>query len=150
LLGIDHGMVRIGLAICDTDRIMASPLETYTRKNTARDTEYYRQVVRKEEVVGIIVGLPIHMSGNESTQSDEARRYASWLHTITGLPIALHDERCTSSAAEDTLWAAGLTHKQRKARRDQLAAQLILQAYLDTNAKSIATSLPSEQTLDPG
>jgi putative Holliday junction resolvase len=132
LLGVDFGDVRVGLAVCDADRIMASPLETITRGNREQDSKKFLQVVRSEGIVGIVVGLPLHMSGEMSPKAEQAVQYGKWVAELTGLPVAYHDERCTSAAAEEVLWAAGLTHQQRKKRRDQLAAQLILQAWIES------------------
>jgi putative Holliday junction resolvase len=131
LLAVDTGAVRVGLAVCDPDRTVASPLETYTRRSAEKDAAFFARLVKEERIVGLVVGLPVHMNGDEGVKAKEARAYGAWLTTVTGLPVAYHDERCTTAAAEDMLWAAGLTHKQRKARRDKLAATLILQGYLD-------------------
>lgn len=131
LLGVDTGTVRVGLAVCDADRTLASPLETYTRKSPDKDAAFFARLCQQESIVGIVVGLPVHMNGDEGVKAKEARAYGAWLTGVTGLPVVYHDERCTTAAAEELLWAAGLTHKQRKERRDKLAAMLILQAYLD-------------------
>lgn len=131
LLGVDTGTVRVGLAVCDADRRLASPLETHTRKSPDKDAAFFARLCQQESITGIVVGLPVHMNGDEGVKAKEARAYGAWLTTITGLPVVYHDERCTTAAAEEMLWAAGLTHKQRKERRDKLAAMLILQAYLD-------------------
>jgi putative Holliday junction resolvase len=131
LLGVDTGTVRVGLAVCDADRTLASPLETYTRKSPDKDAAFFTRLCQQESITGIVVGLPVHMNGDEGVKAKEAREYGAWLTSVTGLPVVYHDERCTTAAAEEMLWAAGLTHKQRKERRDKLAAMLILQAYLD-------------------
>ena len=80
------------------------------------------------------MGLPIHLSGDESPKSVEARAYGKWLGELTSLPIAFHDERYTSVDAEAHLMSANLTKKRRKARLDMLAAQMILRTYLDKRA----------------
>jgi len=131
LLGVDHGQVRIGLAISDPDRKFAFPLETYTRRGTDRDAQHFREVVKEEDVVGLVVGLPMHTDGREGQKAAEARAFGAWLAETTGLPVAFWDERFTTVEAEAALWAAGLTHKQRRARRDKIAAQIFLQAYLE-------------------
>ena len=73
LLGVDTGTVRVGLAVCDADRIIASPLEIRERQVDDRDAAYFREVVKREQIVGIVLGLPLHTSGNESKKSIEAR-----------------------------------------------------------------------------
>lgn len=132
LLGIDFGTVRVGLAVCDSDRILASPLATYTRRDDVADAAYFQQVIAAEDVVGLVVGLPMHTNGQEGVKAAEARAYGAWLGTVTGLPVAFADERFTTVFAESALWNAGLTHKRRKDRRDRVAAQMLLQAYIDS------------------
>ena len=131
ILAIDPGVKRLGLAISDPDRKIASPLTNYTRKDPTQDARYLLDIVTQEEVGQLVVGLPVHLSGREGVQAEAARRLGAWLATLTGLPVTYWDERFTSVEAESALWEAGLTHKQRKARRDQVAAQFILQAYLE-------------------
>jgi putative Holliday junction resolvase len=131
LLAIDFGTVRHGLAVSDPDRIIASPFDTYRRKDAVQDAAYFQKVVREECIVGLVVGLPIHTGGEEGVKSKEARAFALWLSEATGLPFEMWDERCTTAAAEDAMWEAGLSHKDRKARRDRVAAQIILQSYID-------------------
>jgi putative holliday junction resolvase len=142
LLGVDYGTVRIGLAISDPDRKIAFPLTTYTRRGKDSDAVWFRGVVRDEQVAGLIVGLPVHASGDEGQKAAEARTYGAWLVEITGLPIVFYDERFTTVLAESALWEAGLTHKQRKARRDRVAAQMLLQSYLDAGCPAEAAPGP--------
>src|SRR5207302_5892579 len=84
-----------------------------------------------EGVVGLVVGLPVHLDGREGVKAQEARAFGRWLADATGLPVTFYDERFTTVQAEAALWGAGLTHKRRKERRDRVAAQMLLQAYLD-------------------
>ena len=131
LLGVDFGTVRVGLAVSDPDRLIASPFETYARKDAKADAAYFQRVVASEKIVGLVVGLPLHTGGEEGIKAREAREYGAWLAEATGLAVVFWDERCTTAAAEDALWDAGLSHKKRKERRDRVAAQLILQGYLE-------------------
>lgn len=142
LLGIDYGSVRIGLAISDANRQIASPLATYRRTSKQYDSRYFRQLVETEEISELIVGLPIHLSGRIGKKAEEARALGKWLHEVTGLPVIFWDERFTSAEAEDHLLAAGLTSKRRKERRDRVAAQILLQSYLDAGC-------PGEQPIAP-
>lgn len=144
LLGVDFGTVRVGLAICDAERRIASPLTTYQRRDEARDSAYFRQLVAQEQVIGLVVGLPVHTNGTEGEKAKQARAYGAWLHQVTQLPIVFHDERFTTAFAESALWNAGLTHKQRKERRDRVAAQLLLQAYLEAGCPAESTPGPLE------
>jgi putative Holliday junction resolvase len=130
LLGVDFGVRRVGLAVCDRDRIVASPLTTYERVTPAADAAFFKKVADDEGAVGIVVGLPVHTSGDEGVKAQEARAYGAWLADVTGLPVRFWDERFSTAQAESALWQAGLTHRRRKDRRDRVAAQMILQAYL--------------------
>ncbi|HLW63906.1 MAG TPA: Holliday junction resolvase RuvX [Gemmataceae bacterium] len=131
LLGVDYGTVRVGLAITDEMRIIASPLTTYERGSEHEDAEFFRRLVEREEVGRLVVGLPVHMSGDEGGKAAEARRFGAWLANVTGLPVSYWDERFTTVDAEAHLRSAGLSSQRRKARRDRVAAQILLQAYLE-------------------
>src|SRR5262245_39262727 len=130
-IGVHYGTVRIGLAVSDPDRIIASPLATYPRRDPEPDAQYFRELVDSESIVGLVVGLPVHLSGREGQKAVEARTFGKWLAEITGLTLVFYDERFTTVQAESALWEAGLTHKRRKDRRDRVAAQMLLQAYLN-------------------
>lgn len=136
VLGIDPGKTRLGLAICDAERRIASPLTTYTRRDAKQDADFFKKVIEDEEVGAIVIGLPVHLDGNEGEQAKSARQFGAWLHNATGLPCTFYDERFTTSEAEASLLDAGLTSKKRKARRDRVAAQILLQAYLDAGCPS--------------
>jgi putative Holliday junction resolvase len=131
LLGIDTGVKRVGLAISDPEQVIASPLATLERRDPERDAQFFRELIAHEGVVGLIVGLPVHTDGHEGVKAQEARAYAAWLAEVTGQPVEFADERFTTVHAESALWNAGLTHQRRKARRDRVAAQILLQAFLD-------------------
>jgi putative pre-16S rRNA nuclease len=131
LLGVDYGRVRVGLAVSDPERRIASPLATYKRRDLQQDARYLRDVIEKEEIARIVVGLPVHLDARESPMARETRAYAKWLGDATGLECVFWDERYTTLDAEAALWSAGLTHQRRKDRRDRVAAQMLLQAYLD-------------------
>lgn len=138
LLAVDPGKVRIGLAVCDKDRRIASPLEVYTRRDRERDARYLKKVVEEEDIVQIVLGLPMHTTGREGPEAHKAREFGQWLTEKTGRPVVFWDERFTSQLAESALWNAGLTHNQRKARRDALAAQIMLQHYLEAGCPTDA------------
>lgn len=131
ILAIDHGNARLGFAISDADRRIASPLSNYTRRSRAEDLAYLKKLAEEQEAGVLLVGLPLHNDGRESDQSSAARTFGAWLETETGLPCRYWDERYTSLFAERELWGAGLSHRKRKERRDKVAAQFFLQAYLE-------------------
>src|SRR5262245_49718019 len=120
LAAIDYGTVRLGVAITDPDQRLASPLENYTRRGETADAKWFIALIKSERIVGLVVGLPIHTSGNESQKSGEARRFGQWLGELSGLPVAFFDERYTSAHAEALLLDAELTKKRRKERLDKL------------------------------
>jgi putative Holliday junction resolvase len=131
LLGVDYGQARIGLALSDAERYIASPLATYSRRGAARDGAYFQALVKQEEVVEVVIGLPVHLDGREGQLAAAARAFGKWLAETTGRPVVFWDERFTTAEAEAALRSAGLTDKRRKARRDRVAAQILLQSYLD-------------------
>lgn len=133
--GIDYGTVRIGVAIGDLEVRMASPYENYNRRSERLDREYFQQLAKEERLIRWVVGLPVHLDGGESQKSVEARAFGKWLSDLTSLPVDFFDERYTSAQAEEILQGANLTKKRRKARLDQLAAQIMLSAYLESGAK---------------
>jgi putative Holliday junction resolvase len=138
LAGIDFGTVRVGVAISDAQRTLASPHENYTRAGTEADARYFQQLVSKEGVVGFVVGLPIHMSGEESQKSLQAREFGAWLSEMTGCPVRFHDERYTTREATYLLSEAQLTKRKRKQRLDKVAAQLLLASFLESDQQGTA------------
>ena len=134
LAGIDYGTVRIGIAVTDPEQGLASPLANYTRRGEAADVAYFKQLAADERIVRFVVGLPVHLDGRESQKSQEARKFGEWLSATTGVPVVFFDERFTSTEAERYLAQAQMTKKQRKARLDKLAAQIMLTAYLESGA----------------
>jgi putative Holliday junction resolvase len=142
LLGVDYGHIRIGMAVSDHERKIASPLATYTRGNKEREAEHFRKLIDEEQIVEIILGLPVHLDGREGQKATETRAFGKWLQETTGLPLTYWDERFTTVEAEQLLLTAGLTSKRRRHRRDRVAAQLLLQSYLDAGC-------PGERKLGP-
>lgn len=140
VLAIDHGDVRIGLAVSCVDRRFAFPLEV--RQRGPDDAAYFRALVEREQAGLLLVGLPVHSSGQEGERSRLAREFGKWLGELTGLPVAYHDERFTTAFAESALWEAGLSHKKRKQRRDKVAAQMLLQAFLDAGCPEASRPSP--------
>jgi putative Holliday junction resolvase len=137
LAGIDYGTVRIGVAVSDARQTLASPFENYTRRGEKADAEFFRRFVMEESISAFVVGLPVHLSGDESAKSIEARTFGAWLAKTTGLPVEYFDERFTSVEAERYLGAAKMTKKQRKERLDKIAAQILLSAYLESRDRGL-------------
>ncbi|MBN2024783.1 MAG: Holliday junction resolvase RuvX [Pirellulales bacterium] len=133
--GIDFGSVRIGIALSDPERRLASPHETYTRRGPDHDARRFARLVEEEGIVQFVVGLPVHLDGRESQKSSEARAFGAWLAQVTGVPVAFFDERFTTVEAEQALLGADLSRRRRKDRRDRVAAQILLAAYLESRGR---------------
>jgi putative pre-16S rRNA nuclease len=131
ILGFDFGTRRVGAAVSDPGRTMAFPLEVYQLRGPEPDARHYRELVLENEIERIVVGLPLHTSGREGELASRARKFGDWLARVTARPVVYFDERYTTVEAERSLIDAGLTRQRRKAIRDKLAAQIMLQSYLD-------------------
>jgi putative Holliday junction resolvase len=99
------------------------------------DAAFFRDLVQREQIAGIVIGMPLHLSGRESGKSRSVESFAEWLATIVACPIAFYDERF-STATADELIGGQLTRKQRKSRIDRIAAQIILNDYLHASRDS--------------
>jgi putative Holliday junction resolvase len=135
IAGIDYGTVRLGIATADLAVGIAGPFENYTRRTPELDAKYFAELAAQEKIERFVVGLPVHLSGRESEKSVEARAFGEWLGRVTGVPVEYFDERFTTSEADQILGAAKLTKKQKQSRRDQLAAQIMLTAYLESGGR---------------
>ncbi|MBQ9799575.1 MAG: Holliday junction resolvase RuvX, partial [Thermoguttaceae bacterium] len=131
IAGIDFGTVRIGIATCDPERLIAFPYAIYRRRNEKKDIEYFQQFAKEERIVHFVLGLPLHCNGDLSDKAREAIAFGAQLAEVTGLTIDFLDERFTSAEAENYLRMANLNAKKRKERLDMVAAQIILSTYLE-------------------
>ena len=132
ILAFDFGEKRIGVAIGETSLRMAHPLTTIDAvRNDARDAAI-AALVGEWKPVALLVGLPVHMDGTEHAMTARARKFARRLEGLFHLPVQFVDERLTTRAATLLLREAGLNARKAKPVRDQVAAQRILQTYLDT------------------
>ena len=109
----------------------AQPVMTLVRSNRRQDSRSLLRVIRKHDCTGIVVGNPLHMSGDLSPQAVKAQAFARMLREETGLPVHLWDERLTTTEAHRHLRASGVAGADHKKAVDQVAAVLILQSYLD-------------------
>lgn len=133
-LGVDYGMKRVGLALSDSEGRLALPYCVLER--TTRDALFntLAEIVEREGVEAVVVGLPLSLDGDETLTSRQCRNFAASLARRTGLPVSLMDERLTSSEAEDLLAQAGCNARNRRKSLDAHAAALILRAHLDQSA----------------
>ena len=131
IAGIDYGTKRIGIALASVEVGIASPHEVYERHDEVQDASYFTQLVATENINKFVVGLPVHLSGEESQQSHAARQFGAWLEEACGVPVEFFDERFTSSAADDVMATGELTKKNRKVHRGASDARIMLTAYLE-------------------
>lgn len=131
-LGLDVGNRRVGVAVSDELGLTAQPVLTLQRKSNLRDDlRSLARLARRFGVAGIVVGLPLHLSGEESLQAKKTRAFADELGTLTGLPVHFEDERLTTEAAHAVLYEAGRMRQAHRRIVDQVAAVLILKGFLE-------------------
>ena len=142
ILSLDLGRARIGVAISDELQLLAHPLETIPADKQA--TPRLAQIIREKKVDHVVVGIPRQMNGQIGTAATQALRFVEKLRAILPCPVATWDERLTTVAAHRALRDAGKKTRDTRAYVDQVAAQMILQGYLDRR------QAPNEGTLhDP-
>ena len=136
-LGIDVGKVRIGVARSDRHGMLATPVETVARAATgSSDVDRLIALCLELEVVEIIVGLPLALSGARTASTEDASGFAERLFEAAGLPTRMIDERLTTVSAQSALHANGRTTKSSRAVIDQVAAVILLQQALDSERAS--------------
>ena len=131
VLAVDPGSRRVGLALSDEARLLASPLRPLDAEPMATLSERLAAVVREVGAVELVVGLPRNLDGSSGEAAASARSLAEQLKRSTRLPVSLQDERLSSVAAERHLVGQGVRREKRKALVDQLAATLILESFLE-------------------
>lgn len=131
VLGLDHGERRIGVAISDELGLTAQPLLTITHTNRRSDLRSLGRLLRRYHCAEIVIGWPIHLSGDRSSRAAAVEKFAEQLREKFGLPVHLWDERMSTAEAHRHLDAVGRGARDRKDVIDQLAAVLILQNWLD-------------------
>ncbi|MFY0621126.1 MAG: Holliday junction resolvase RuvX [Pelagimonas sp.] len=131
IVGLDLGTKTIGVAVSDSFRGVASPLETIKRKKFTLDAEQLIAILKNRDVAGVILGLPLNMDGSEGPRSQATRAFARNLSKLWEGPISFWDERLSTVAAEKALLEADATRKRRAEVIDNIAASFILQGALD-------------------
>ena len=145
LLGIDHGLVRIGLAVSDASRMVARELAIIKRTSNREDFERINRIAHEHQVVGIVVGVPFDPEREERGQRTQATTVKNWVQRFsqtTSLPILLWDENLTSVDAQE------MARRQRRKLTDpidDLAAQVMLQSYLDAVRDGLAPEFPPQE-----
>ena len=144
LLGLDVGTKTIGIALCDAGWHFAGPSETIRRTKFTQDLASLRQVIEREQVLGLVVGLPLNMDGSDSPRTQSVRTFARNLAPLER-PILLWDERWSTQAVERAMVEADVSRAKRAQKVDALAAAHILQGAIDALA-NIPPSLDGEES----
>lgn len=131
ILGLDVGTKRIGAAISDSLNITAQPLEAIARKSDGDALEAIKGIISEFDVGEIVVGLPLNMNGTKGESAQLALKFAEELKKKFDKPVKMWDERLTTAEAERLLIKSDVSRKKRKGVRDTMAAQLILEGYLN-------------------
>jgi putative Holliday junction resolvase len=131
LLGIDPGTKTLGIAVSDSNLMVASPITTIKRKKINIDIRELLILVEEYTIAGIVIGWPLNMDGSIGPRCDSVRDFIKSLLNIKDLPILLQDERMSTMAIVKPMIKADLSRKKRSSRTDQLAACWILQSALD-------------------
>ncbi len=137
-LGIDLGRATLGLALADDLLATARPLRTVRRSSAASDLAALRRVVDDYEVAQVVLGLPLHMGGEEGASARLARRFAHLLEAELRLPVSLFDERLSTFEASARLREQGFTARDQRELIDAEAAAVILQGWLDARPAGAA------------
>ena len=146
VMALDVGKVRVGVALSDPLGYTAQPLLTLWRKSRGEDLRSLLRLIRRHEVAEIVVGNPLHMSGDVSPWAAKVQEFAEELHVRSGLPVHLWDERLSSVAAHEILDEAGHDRQDRKHLIDQVAAVVILRGWMEAKEEVAArTALERSQ-----
>ncbi len=133
ILSIDHGLKRIGLAIGNSDRKIATPISHINNMSEIFVIDQIKSIIKDYEIEEIIIGIPLDEDGNDSLQSDKVRKFAYLLKKNVNLNLFGIDERFSSVDSEKILIDVDLSRKKRKKNIDSLSASIILQRYFDGN-----------------
>jgi len=143
-IGVDYGRKRIGLAVSDAGGEIASPAKTLASTgNASGDADAVLEFARHCQATALVVGMPLNMDGSSGPQAAFTNTFVEQLRAASKAPVETWDERLTSFQADLWMSAAGLTRAQKRKRRDPLAAQAILQSFLD--AHNSAGSAPTSR-----
>jgi putative Holliday junction resolvase len=143
-MSLDIGQKRVGIAVTDELGLSVQPVMTLNRRpHTREDLRSIARLARRYNITAIVVGDPLHLSGELSSQTLRAREFARQLGELSGLPIHMHDERLTSHAAHQILYEAGYDRQEHKGQVDQVAAVLILESFFQQlSAGTVSTGEP--------
>lgn len=132
ILAIDFGDRHLGLALSDPLQFTAQPYGTYILKeNEAENRAFFQKLVEEKKVEEIVLSWPLRMDGSEGRRAEVTREFAAWLEKVTGRKVVFWDERLTTQQAQRKLEGFKGDFREKKRREDQLAAVIILEAYLE-------------------
>jgi len=130
-LGIDLGRRRVGVAVSDPGGLIAQPLETLLVRGLDDAVKQVCRLIAEREIAGLVLGLPLNLSGDASELSKETEKFAERLSRTCPVPVFFEDERLSSRQAEDVLHSYGKKIKGHKDKIDRISAAIILQSFLD-------------------
>lgn len=135
-LAFDFGRKHIGVAVGRSASRLAQALDTVAARNELPDWDHITRLIEEWQPCALVVGLPLNMDDTENDMTRAAKKFGNRLRARYNLPVHMVDERLTSVAAKNVLIEAGVPQKQHKSKLDRLAAQTILQAFLDEQTDS--------------
>lgn len=137
ILGIDYGDARIGLVISDPSETIATPLSTYQSVSMRKDVDYIAKVCLERDVKLIVLGLPKNMDGSIGDRATKTMAFGKVIEKVTGISVEYKDERLSTVSAEKSLLEGNMRRDKRKEVIDSVAAQIILQSYLDSKKNKL-------------
>lgn len=137
LLGIDYGSRRIGVAVSDPLGMLATPFRTVDTFSDEQSVKEVCSLIEETNAEKLVIGLPLNMDNTEGPMVKKVRDFIEKLKLKTDIPVEFSDERLSSSLVERTLIEANMSRQKRKGVRDKLAAQVILQGYIDTHENDL-------------
>lgn len=132
IIGLDYGDVRMGFAVCDPMEAFAMPLCTVELRNGLKPENEVKRICEENHAEKLVIGLPLNMNGSAGPMAAKVEAFIVKLGTMVSIPIEKYDERMSTSQVEKMLIATDMSRSKRKGVRDKLAAQVILQSYLDS------------------
>lgn len=131
ILGVDYGDARTGMAISDATGLIATGVGVIKSSGMRKTAAAVAEAVRKYGAELVVIGCPYNMDGSEGARAEKARAFADMVKALSGVPVEIYDERLTTVEAYEIMDRTGTHGKKRRDRVDELAAEIILQDYLD-------------------
>jgi len=135
VLALDHGTKRIGIALSDELKMIATPLEFVLAEPFTDFVKRLKEIIREKEVELILIGMPRNMDGSYGPAALKVQEFIAVLKDLVAIPIKTWDERLTSAQAQRFLIQGGVRRQERKEKVDKMAASILLQSYLDSAAQ---------------